>query len=136
MGSPITLPCRKRLLSPIDGPGRENKMGSMGASEQDLKQPIGEALHANHAQWQFTLRDLLIGTAMFAAVLGATKWLGPLGAGLSLGISRFWLAWFALALPPPENPANSGAAATLTPTLSQPRRAQTRQPRKRPGKRA
>jgi hypothetical protein len=48
----------------------------------------------SRTRWQFTLRDLLIGIAIFAAVLGIAKWLGPLGAaGALAGVAVSLLGW-------------------------------------------
>jgi hypothetical protein len=51
----------------------------------------------SRVRWQFTLQELMIGTALFSAVLGFAKWKGPLGAaGVLIATSVILLGLFFL----------------------------------------
>ncbi len=47
-------------------------------------------------RWQFTLREMLIGTALVAAVLGFGSWQGPLGAAGVLAVAGLCLLGMAV----------------------------------------
>ncbi len=57
--------------------------------------PRNQAVH-DRRRWQFTLREMLIGTALVAAVLGFGSWQGPLGAAGVLAVAGLCLLGMAV----------------------------------------